>query len=99
VRILNLAGHTVFGLGLWLTALPMAQSGHLGVVGAAAQARAALLEGVDALGRCGVPVVGYDADLQQRAAAEADALAEGSALAELLSDYAVMRDQARACAR
>ena len=23
VRMLNLAGHTVFGLGLWLTALPM----------------------------------------------------------------------------
>jgi hypothetical protein len=45
------------------------------------------------------PVVGYDAELQERAAAEVDALAEDSAVAELLSDYAVMRDQARACAR
>jgi hypothetical protein len=43
------------------------------------------------------PVVGYDAELQERAAAEIDALAEGSAVAALLSDYAVMRDQARAC--
>ena len=42
-------------------------------------------------------VVGYDAELQERAAAEVEALPEGSAVAELLSDYAVMRDQARAC--
>jgi hypothetical protein len=45
------------------------------------------------------PVVGYDAELQERAAVEVEALAQGSAVAELLSDYAVMRDQARACAR
>jgi hypothetical protein len=44
-------------------------------------------------------VVDYDAELQERAAAEVEALAEGSAVAELLSDYAVIRDQARACAR
>jgi hypothetical protein len=43
------------------------------------------------------PVVGYDAEVQERAAAEVEALAEGSAVAELLSDYAVMRQQARAC--
>jgi len=45
------------------------------------------------------PVVGYDAELQERAAAKVEALAEGSAVTELLSDYAVMREQARACER
>lgn len=45
------------------------------------------------------PVVGYDVDLQERVAAEVEALAQGSAVVDLLSDYAVMRDQARACAR
>ena len=43
------------------------------------------------------PVVGYDAELQARTAAEVDTLPAGSAVADLLSDYAVMRDQARAC--
>jgi hypothetical protein len=37
--------------------------------------------------------------LQERAAAEVKAMAEGSAVAQLLSDYALMRDQARACTR
>ena len=45
------------------------------------------------------PVVGYDAELQERAAAEVETLPEGSAVAGLLGDYAVMRDQARACSR
>ena len=44
------------------------------------------------------PVVGYGAELQAQAAAEVGALPAGSAVAGLLSDYAVMRDQARACA-
>ncbi len=44
------------------------------------------------------PVVGYGAELQAAASAEVEALPEGSAVAVLLSDYAVMRDQARACA-
>jgi hypothetical protein len=44
------------------------------------------------------PVVGYGDELQARVAAEVVALPEGSAAADLLSDYAVMRDQARACA-
>jgi hypothetical protein len=43
------------------------------------------------------PVVHYDDDLQEIAAAEVETLPEGSAVASLLSDYAVMRDQARAC--
>jgi hypothetical protein len=54
--------------------------------------------GSDRLGSVACPpVVGYSAELQARAAAEVDALPAGSALAGLLSDYAVMRDQARAC--
>jgi len=43
------------------------------------------------------PVVEYTAGLQAQAAAEAEALPRGSALAEMLSDYAVIREQARAC--
>ena len=43
------------------------------------------------------PVVDYGAELQAQAAAELQMLPEGSAVATLLSDYAVMRDQARAC--
>ena len=43
------------------------------------------------------PVVEYGAELQARAAAEVESFPEGSAFAVLLSDYAVMRDQARAC--
>jgi hypothetical protein len=44
-------------------------------------------------------VVEYHAELQARAAAEVEALPYGSAVAGLLSDYAVMRDQARGCNR
>jgi hypothetical protein len=43
------------------------------------------------------PVVGYGAELQARAAAEVEALPERSVVGNLLSDYAVMRDQVRAC--
>ena len=43
------------------------------------------------------PVVEYGAELQAAAAAEVETLPAGSAVAVLLSDYAVMRDQARAC--
>lgn len=44
------------------------------------------------------PVVEYSRDLQARAADELDLLPEGPAIAEMLADYGVMRDQARACA-
>ena len=44
------------------------------------------------------PVVAYSAELQAQVASEVELLTDGSALANLLSDYAVMRDQARACA-
>ncbi|WGG59346.1 hypothetical protein [Brucella intermedia] len=43
------------------------------------------------------PVVEYSREFQARAADELDLLPEGSALAEMLADYSVMRDQARSC--
>jgi uncharacterized protein YceK len=43
------------------------------------------------------PVVEYGGEFQARAAEELALLPEGSAVAEMLSDYAVMREQARAC--
>lgn len=43
------------------------------------------------------PVVEYGREFQARAAEELALLPEGSAVAEMLSDYAVMREQVRAC--
>jgi len=43
------------------------------------------------------PVVEYGRQFQVRAAEEVALLPERSAVVEMLSDYAVMRDQARAC--
>ena len=43
------------------------------------------------------PVVEYSRELQVRAADELALLPERSAIAVMLSDYAAMRDQARAC--
>ena len=43
------------------------------------------------------PVVEYSTGDQTRAAAEIDALPETAVVVRLLSDYAVLRDQARAC--
>ena len=45
------------------------------------------------------PVVEYSREFQARAADELDLLPDGSAIAEMLSDYSVMRDQARACSQ
>jgi hypothetical protein len=45
------------------------------------------------------PVVEYSRAFQARAADELDLLPDGSAIAEMLADYSVMRDQARACSR
>jgi hypothetical protein len=42
-------------------------------------------------------VVEYDEGFQTRAAEEVQALPKGSAVVEMLSDYAVMREQVRAC--
>ncbi len=43
------------------------------------------------------PVVEYSREVQAGAADEIEVLTDGSAIAEMLSDYAVMRQQARAC--
>lgn len=43
------------------------------------------------------PVVGYSAVDQATAADEVEALPEGAMIVRMLSDYAVLRDQARAC--
>lgn len=45
------------------------------------------------------PVAEYTRKFQARAADEIDLLPEGSAIAVMLADYAVIRDQARACSR
>ena len=43
------------------------------------------------------PVPEYSAAFQARAALEVEALPEGAALLVMMQDYAVMREQARAC--
>ena len=43
------------------------------------------------------PVVEYNLAFQARAADELALLPRGSSIGEMLSDYAVMREQARAC--
>ena len=43
------------------------------------------------------PVVEYSATAQVRAAEEVGALLKGAVVVAMLSDYAVLRDQARAC--
>lgn len=43
------------------------------------------------------PVVEYSAADQARAADEVEALPEGAVVVRMLSDFAVLRDQARAC--
>ncbi|MBW6496280.1 MAG: hypothetical protein K0B16_17340 [Burkholderiaceae bacterium] len=48
------------------------------------------------LGAC-PPVVAYSRAEQVQAAAEVEALPEGAVVVRMLADYAVMREQARAC--
>ena len=43
------------------------------------------------------PVVGYSREFQARAAEEVVLLPDRSAIAAMLADYSVIRDQARAC--
>lgn len=43
------------------------------------------------------PVVEYSTADQTRAAAEVEAMPENAVLVRMMSNYAVMRDQARAC--
>ena len=43
------------------------------------------------------PVVAYSAADQARAADEVDAMPESAMIVRMLTDYAVLRDQAKAC--
>ena len=43
------------------------------------------------------PVVEYSRELEAQAAEELALLPDGSALVEMMGDYAVMREQARVC--
>jgi hypothetical protein len=52
--------------------------------------------GSDARAPC-PPVVDYTAEDQARAADEVESLPEGAVIVRMLGDYAVLRDQARAC--
>lgn len=52
--------------------------------------------GSDARAPC-PPVVEYTAAQQARAGDEIEALPEGAVIVRMLSDYAVLRDQARVC--
>lgn len=52
--------------------------------------------GSDARAPC-PPVVDYTAAEQARTADEVEALPEGAVIVRMLGDYAVLRDQARAC--
>lgn len=45
------------------------------------------------------PVPEYSREFQRRAAEELGLLPDGSAIAEMLSDYSVMREQGRSCQR
>ena len=45
------------------------------------------------------PVVDYSREFLARAADELDVLPPGSAIEQMLADYQMMRDQARACER
>jgi hypothetical protein len=53
--------------------------------------------GSNRLGQVCPPVVEYSTADQVRAADEVEALPEGAVIVRMLSDYAVLRDQARAC--
>lgn len=57
---------------------------------------ACAMGGSDALAPCS-PVVEYSVADQAGAAAEVEALPEGAMVVRMLGDYAVLRDQARAC--
>jgi hypothetical protein len=54
-------------------------------------------DGSDQPGHACPPVVGYSASEQSRVADEIEALPTGAVIIDWLADYAVLRDQARAC--
>ena len=55
------------------------------------------MDGFDAQGQACPPVIDYSPSEQAGAAAEVVALPEDAIVVRMLSDYAVLRDQTRAC--
>ena len=74
--------------GVQLTALAIATSSLSGCAVVGSEPRLATV--------C-PPVVEYSREFQARAADELNLLPEASAIAEMIADYSVMLDQARAC--
>jgi hypothetical protein len=58
---------------------------------------ACAMGGSDRTGQICPPVVEYSTADQARAAEEVEALPEGTVVVRMLSDYSLMRDQARIC--
>jgi hypothetical protein len=58
---------------------------------------ACAMGGSNRIGQVCPPVVEYSTADQVRAADEVEALPEGAVIVRMLSEYAVLRDQARAC--
>ncbi|MDA3889444.1 MAG: hypothetical protein PF443_11760 [Allgaiera sp.] len=58
---------------------------------------ACAMGGSDRPGQVCPPVVEYSAADQARAAAEIEAVPEGAMVVQMLSDFAVLRDQSRSC--
>ena len=76
------------GLGQRLAVLAIATSWLTGCATAGFEANGAAV--------C-PPVVDYSRELQARAAEELAMMQDGSAIVEMMGDYAVMRDSAREC--
>jgi len=66
------------------------------VIAASLLSACAMVSSERVVGVC-PPLVKYDAGFQAKAAEEMLHLPEGSALVEMLTDYAVLREQAQAC--
>ncbi|MCK9553950.1 hypothetical protein [Aquamicrobium sp.] len=81
----------MFNAGCWMRRLAVLATATSLLTGCATVGSDA-----DRLGAC-PPVVEYSREFQARAAEELALLPENSVLADMLSDYAVMRDQARGC--
>ncbi len=71
--------------------------GQIGPVIATILLSACATGGSDPSGTACPPVVEYPAAVQQRAAAEVEALPQDSAVATMMADYHVLRQQARVC--
>ena len=81
----------IFNAGCWMRWLAVLVIATSWLTGCATEG----FESV-ALAAC-PPVVEYSREFQARAAEELALLPDGSAVIEMMGDYAVMREQARAC--